>query len=353
MSEPSTAPFSEWREAVVFDAEVLRGNGEVRDRELQRLLQAVERWGFFELQGHGIETQHMKALFAAQRAFFALPDAQKLSLRRTETNARGYNPRELTKNQIDAKEILDFGHKPDPAADDDAPVNRVVDGWNQMPEDAGICTPIWDWFGLCEPLAIEVYGWLLEAMGASDDLASLTRGHTSFLRLNAYSDAHRLTQSQSKGPDSPAPLGIHRHTDAGLLTLLVENGHHALQVLHDRQWHMIEPAPNAFIVNTGDMLQVLSNDRFVAPEHRVLGSVGSQYRLSAAYFFNPPYAQMIEALPCKPVDANADSNDDSNGHSNDDKPRYRGFTWEEFRRRRRAGDYQDLGEEVQISHYRI
>ena len=55
MSEPSTAPFSEWREAVVFDAEVLRGNGEVRDRELQRLLQAVERWGFFELQGHGIE----------------------------------------------------------------------------------------------------------------------------------------------------------------------------------------------------------------------------------------------------------------------------------------------------------
>ena len=54
-----------------------------------------------------------------------------------------------------------------------------------------------------------------------------------------------------------------------------------------------------------------------------------------------------------PVDANADSNDDSNGHSNDDKPRYRGFTWEEFRRRRRAGDYQDLGEEVQISHYRI
>jgi isopenicillin N synthase-like dioxygenase len=345
MSEPSTAPFSEWREAAVFDAEVLRGSGAARDRELQRLRQAVERWGFFELQGHGIGTQHMQALFAAQRAFFALPDAQKLSLRRTETNARGYNPRELTKNQIDAKEVLDFGHKPDPAADDDAPVNRVVDGWNQMPEDAYICAPIWDWFGLCEPLAIEVYGWLLGAMGASDDLASLTRGHTSFLRLNAYSDAHRLTQSQSKGPDSPVPLGIHRHTDSGLLTLLVENGHHALQVLHDRQWHMIEPAPNAFIVNTGDMLQVLSNDRFVAPEHRVLGSVCSQYRFSAAYFFNPPYAQVIEALPCKPVDFS--------GHSNDDKPRYRGFTWEEFRSRRGAGDYQDLGEEVQISHYRI
>ena len=55
------------------------------------------------------------------------------------------------------------------------------------------------------------------------------------------------------------PLGIHRHTDAGLLTLLVEDGHHALQVLHAGQWRTIEPSPNAFIVNTGDMLQVLSN----------------------------------------------------------------------------------------------
>jgi isopenicillin N synthase-like dioxygenase len=108
MSEPSTAPFSKWREVAVFDARVLRSGGEARDRELRRLRQAVERWGFFELQGHGIETQHMHALFAAQRAFFALPDAQKLRLRRTETNARGYTPRELTKNQIDAKEILEL-----------------------------------------------------------------------------------------------------------------------------------------------------------------------------------------------------------------------------------------------------
>jgi hypothetical protein len=50
---------------------------------------------------------------------------------------------------------------------------------------------------------------------------------------------------------------------------------------------------------------------------------------------------LIEALP---------SNE---GRSNNDQPRYRGFTWEEFRSRRGAGDYKDLGEEVQISHYRI
>lgn len=341
MIEHSKKPFSEWRDVAVFDARVLRGSGGARDQELQRLRQAVERWGFFELQGHGVEHQRRQDLFAAQRGFFALPDAEKLSLRRTAVNARGYNPGELTKNSLDAKEILDIGHKPDPTAADDALVNRVADGWNQMPKDAGISEPILSWLDLCEPLAIEVYGWLLCAMGADEDLTSLSDGHTSFLRLNAYSDAYQLTQQKSTGTDSPAPLGIHRHTDAGLLTLLVEDGHHALQVLHEGQWRMIEPAPDAFIINTGDMLQVLSNDRFVAPEHRVLGSVGSQYRLSAAYFFNPPYEQVIQPKSSKHVD------------SNDDQPRYRGFTWKEFRGRRQAGDYEDLGEEVQISHYRI
>ncbi len=333
--------FPEWREAAVFDARIFRGSGEARDHELQRLRQAAERWGFFELQGHGIEHQCIQDLFAAQRAFFALPSEQKLSLRRTAINSRGYNPGELTKNSLDAKEILDLGHKPDPAAEDDALVNRVADGWNQMPRDRAISEPIWNWFTLCEPLAIEVYGWLLSAIGASEDIASLAEEHSSFLRLNAYSDAHQLTQSKSKSPGSPVPLGIHRHTDSGLLTLLVEDGHHALQVLHEGQWRMIEPSPNAFIVNTGDMLQVQSNDRFVAPEHRVLGAVGSQCRLSAAYFFNPPYLQVIQSLLSR--------QNDSIG----DEPHYRGFTWEEFRRRRGAGDYQDLGEEVQISHYRI
>ena len=341
MIEHPANSFPEWREAAVFDARVFRDSGELRDRELQRLRQAVERWGFFELQGHGIERQCIQDFFAAQRAFFALPSEQKLSLRRTAINSRGYNPGELTKNSLDAKEILDLGHKPDPAAQDDALVNRVTDGWNQMPKDTSISEPIWNWFTLCEPLAIEVYGWLLSAIGVSEDLTSLADGHSSFLRLNAYSDAHQLTQSNSKSPDSSVPLGIHRHTDSGLLTLLVEDGHHALQVLHEGQWRMIEPSPNAFIVNTGDMLQVLSNDRVVAPEHRVLGSTGSQYRLSAAYFFNPPYEQVIRSLPSK------------RGDSIGDRPRYREFTWEEFRRRRGAGDYEDLGEEVQISHFRI
>ena len=172
----------------------------MQEREIQRLRQAVARWGFFELHNHGVDHQYRQDLFAAQRAFFALPDSQKRSLQRTAINARGYNSGELTKNRLDAKEIFDVGHKPDPLAADDALVNRVVDGWNQMPEDLAIREPIWRWFNVCEPLAIEVYDWLLRALGARGALSAHTDQHTSFLRLNAYSEVQqKKTVEKRKG----------------------------------------------------------------------------------------------------------------------------------------------------------
>ena len=70
-----------------------------------------------------------------------------------------------------------------------------------MPEEGAIRDPIWRWFNVCEPLAIEVYGWLLQALGASDALGAHTDQHTSFLRLNAYSDAQQKNSRKTKVED--------------------------------------------------------------------------------------------------------------------------------------------------------
>ena len=55
-------------------------------------------------------------------------------------------------------------------------------------------------------------------------------------------------------------------------------------------------------------------------------------RYSAPFFFNPS-AETV----CRPLSEPA---------------RYRPIRWEEFRKLRSAGDYADLGEEVQIAQYR-
>ncbi|HSG90897.1 MAG TPA: 2OG-Fe(II) oxygenase family protein [Pseudomonadales bacterium] len=323
----------------VVDAQWLMAPGRVRAQAVRQIAAAAEDWGFFQLIGHGVPRVHRERLLRAQRGFFDLPMAHKLAVARSAANARGYNPGEFTKNRRDAKEIFDFGHKPDPAAADDAEVNRVVDGWNQFPTGlAGFRETTWRWYGYCESLAFILLGAFAEGLGLPGE--TLERGfgaeHTSFLRLNDYPPQDDPAPADAADLPEQGRLGIHHHTDAGVLTLLIQEGMTALQVRRHGRWHLVEPEDDAFIVNIGDMMQVVSNDRFKAPEHRVLATPAGGHRQSAAFFFNPAYDALIAPDPLLAGPA----------------ARYRPFTWGEFRSRRADGDYADLGEEVQISQYR-
>jgi isopenicillin N synthase-like dioxygenase len=98
--------------------------------------------------------------------------------------------------------------------------------------------------------------------------------HTSFLRLNYYPVLH-----QSKNDE--LVLGINRHTDAGVLTLLYQDSNSALEVYsgskednNDGVWVPVDPIPGCIAVNVCDMLQV----RFDKLPHTSLplSSVNSQ-----------------------------------------------------------------------------
>ncbi|WJX81676.1 hypothetical protein P8452_64526 [Trifolium repens] len=57
-----------------------------------------------------------------------------------------------------------------------------------------------------------------------------------------------------------------------------------LQVLHDDKWVNVPPIHGALVVNIGDLLQLITNDRFVSVYHRVLSqNIGP--RISVASFF--------------------------------------------------------------------
>eukprot|EP00253_Pinus_taeda_P020746 PITA_20746 len=62
--------------------------------------------------------------------------------------------------------------------------------------------------------------------------------------------------------------GLASHSDASALTVLMEGDVSALQVFKNRKWFSIEPIANTFVVNLGDQLQVVSNERFRSVEHR-------------------------------------------------------------------------------------
>ena len=86
-------------------------------------------------------------------------------------------------------------------------------------------------------------------------------------------------------------------------------------------------------MNTGDLLQIWSNDRFPAPVHRVLANKKYE-RYSAAFFFNPKYETNV--VPFSTTDR-----------------KFRSLNWGDFRTKRSAGDYANIGEEIQIDHFRL
>jgi isopenicillin N synthase-like dioxygenase len=153
--------------------------------------------------------------------------------------------------------------------------------------------------------------------------------HTSFLRLNYYP---RCTINFG------GRLGVNPHTDAGAITLLLQDEQPGLQFFHRDVWWPVEPHPDLLVVNLGDIAQVWSNDRYIAPLHRAIVH-SSHERFSVPYFFNPVYSAEYAPLPST-VDSRR-------------PPRYHPIQWREFRARRAAGDYANGREYVEISQYAV
>ncbi|MFG0319692.1 MAG: isopenicillin N synthase family dioxygenase, partial [Planctomycetota bacterium JB042] len=258
-------------------------------------------------------------------AFFALPPAEKGAIERTAENPWGYYDRELTKNVRDWKEIFDVG----PADGGARPQ------WPASPP--GFRPAMEAWFEACSTLARSLVGAIATNLGATPEtLTACFDDATSFLRLNHYPPCDDPAPADSPTVPTAGRLGIGHHTDAGAVTVLLQDERPGLQVERDGTWHLVPPVADALTVNLGDVVQVWSNDRYRAPSHRVLAD-RERPRTSAPFFLNPSSSTTYAPLE---------------GACRDAPPRYRPISWREFRAARAAGDYADVGEEIQISHFR-
>ncbi|CAN8295279.1 unnamed protein product [Cochlearia groenlandica] len=89
-------------------------------------------------------------------------------------------------------------------------------------------------------------------------------------------------------PPCPQPdltLGSSKHSDNSFLTVLLQDHIGGLQVLHDQFWVDVPHVPGALVINVGDLLELITNDKFLSSEHRVLANRASRARVSVACFF--------------------------------------------------------------------
>lgn len=296
------------------------------------IAQACARWGFFQVTGHRVDAALVAAVRDQARLFFARPAAEKEAILRTRDNPWGYYNNELTKNQRDKKEVFDY------TVSGLDPVYAAANRWPAF--DPAFRRVMEDYRDACTGLALR----LLEAMSvglgveATHLNAHFDPQHSGFVRLNYYPVKDPLQGRDDVRHLDVADLGVHHHTDAGALTVLLQDEVGGLQVFNGGYWHDVEPVADAFVINTGDMLQVWSNDRYRAAIHRVQ-AMESRDRYSVPFFYNPNAGTRVTPLRAL-VNASAPA-------------RYREIDWSEFRLRRTDGDYADYGPEVQISQYRL
>eukprot|EP00658_Telonema_sp_P-2_P039794 TRINITY_DN28431_c0_g1_i1.p1 TRINITY_DN28431_c0_g1~~TRINITY_DN28431_c0_g1_i1.p1 ORF type:complete len:330 (-),score=62.59 TRINITY_DN28431_c0_g1_i1:199-1188(-) len=283
---------------------------------------ACSRWGFFQITNHGVPAELIDRFYEQKMQFFNSPVPVKESVRRTATNSKGWYDDELTKQKRDWKQGFDFGSQEGDLE------GRGLDGENQWPAGMGEFKAVMcEYYRAMEQLSPRIMSAMLVGLECPPGrLLPAFERHSSYLRMNWYPPC----------PDPSAHRAISEHTDAGALTILTQSNVQSLQVFHREKgrWFDVAPKPGAFVINTGDIMQVWSNDIYVAPLHRVKAQLSDE-RFSSPFFYNPSYdteyAPLNETGP----------------------PKYRPINWGEFRMGRFQGDYADVGTENQISDYRI
>ncbi|VFR00408.1 unnamed protein product [Cuscuta campestris] len=133
---------------------------------------------------------------------------------------------------------------------------------------------------------------------------------TGILRLYRYPRCHldRTTAAAVEEEEEtmndrhrpPPPWGIGAHTDSSLLSILHQDLVGGLQAYHSNNnknqqcWVEVKPIPNTLIVIVGDMMQAISNDKYVSAKHRVKVK-GERERISMGYFVFPEEEAVIES----------------------------------------------------------
>ena len=120
------------------------------------------------------------------------------------------------------------------------------------------------------------------------DLATLDSIPACPLRLLHYPSAMLSNSGSSK-----AQYGASAHTDFGAITLLLQDDNPGLEVLETSItpgqkaiWRPVDPNPDAYVVNLGDMISMVTGGAYKSSVHRVVCKRPERERYSIVFFFD-------------------------------------------------------------------
>jgi isopenicillin N synthase-like dioxygenase len=283
-------------------ADFTGGNADKRKQFVQDLGKAYEEIGFVAVKNHGLSDTLRDQLYASVKQFFDLPDSVKSRYDIPGgAGQRGYTGKgkEHAKGRStgDLKEFYHVGQT-------ELPKGQAKSTYpeNVFPAEIPVFkTNTLEAYKKLENAGRQMLRAIALYLGLSEDyFEDKVIGGNSILRPIHYFPI--------ENPDAIPPDAVRaaEHEDINLITLLMGASAEGLQVLNrDGKWVPITALPESVVVNVGDMLQRLTNNRLRSTTHRVVNPprhlMGTS-RYSIPFFMHPISEMDLTCLPqCVPA----------------------------------------------------
>ncbi len=274
----------------------VNGTAEQKKKFSDNIGKAYNDTGFVTIANHGMTKELMDELYAEVKKFFTLPDAIKSKYEKPElAGQRGYTSKGKEKAK-DSKtpDLKEFWQSGQVVTDNDPvkeeyPDNVFVD---DLPRFNTVTREVYqrlEYAGKHLLRAIAVYLNLPETY--FDDKV---HNGNSILRAIHYFPI----EDPNSLPDDAVRAGAHE--DINLITLLIGASADGLEVLtRDGQWFPVKANAEDIVVNVGDMLQRLTNNKLKSTTHRVVNpprKLMKTARYSVPFFLHPRSAMDLTCL---------------------------------------------------------
>jgi isopenicillin N synthase-like dioxygenase len=271
----------------------LSGDSSRKEKFVQELGRAYEEIGFVAVKGHLLSDETSSKLYQQVQQFFSLPVEKKVSFENPEiAGQRGYigfgKEHAKGRSEGDLKEFWHFGQE----VEGDDPIR------NEYPENIFVPEmPDFNEYGIKAYKQLEETG------------KHMLRAIALYLGLNEYYFDAKIKNGNSilrpihYPPITNEPKSAVRaaeHEDINLITLLMGASAEGLEVLNKQgEWVAITALPEQLVVNVGDMLQRLTNNKLKSTTHRVVNPPREKWgtsRFSIPFFLHPRSEMRLDCL---------------------------------------------------------
>ncbi|KAI5570259.1 hypothetical protein POPTR_011G020900v4 [Populus trichocarpa] len=241
-------------------------NGEERKPTMEKIEDACENWGFFELVNHGISHDLLDTVERRTKEHYRKCMEQRF---KEMVASKGLEGVQSEISDLDWESTFFLRHLPESNM---AEIPDLEEDYRKVMKEFALEV---------EKLAEQLLDLLCENLG-------LEKG---YLKKAFYgSKGPNFGTKVSNYPPCPKPdliKGLRAHTDAGGIILLFQDDKvSGLQLFKDGQWIDVPPMKHSIVINLGDQLEVITNGKYKSVLHRVIAQTDGT-RMSIASFYNP------------------------------------------------------------------